>query len=195
MISPSQALGGHPLLFCIHAAQLFQGFLEWSHCLLYHHRTLERLSDPDLHVLPRSLLTPKLCFHLSACYHRLNEFEQTLGESEGQGSLACSGPRGSQRVRHDWGLNNSSDLLLIPAWPSHRVRRTDISETELKVSSPKLPPLLNRKVPFNLILQQTSEVGFPIQSRLPQVCRTLSPPQPLPSFIFLLVHCTQSFNY
>ena len=36
-------------------------------------------------------------------YHELNgrEFEQTLGDSGGQGSLACCRPWGSQRVRHD----------------------------------------------------------------------------------------------
>ena len=36
-------------------------------------------------------------------HHQLNghEFEQTLGDSEGQGSLACCSPWGSQRVRHD----------------------------------------------------------------------------------------------
>ena len=37
-------------------------------------------------------------------HHWLNghEFEQTLGDSEGLGSLACCSPW-SQRVRHDWG--------------------------------------------------------------------------------------------
>ena len=36
--------------------------------------------------------------------HWLNghEFEQALGGGEGQGSLACCSPWGSQRVRHDW---------------------------------------------------------------------------------------------
>ena len=36
-------------------------------------------------------------------HHRLNgqEFEQSLGDSDGQGSLACLGSIGSQRVRHD----------------------------------------------------------------------------------------------
>ena len=35
-------------------------------------------------------------------HHRIygHEFEQTLGDSEGQGSLACCSPEGS-RVRHD----------------------------------------------------------------------------------------------
>ena len=35
-------------------------------------------------------------------HHRVNEheFEQTLGDSEGQGSLVCCSPWGS-RVRHD----------------------------------------------------------------------------------------------
>ena len=37
-------------------------------------------------------------------HHQLNghEFEQTPGNSEGQGSLACSSPRG-RRVRHNLG--------------------------------------------------------------------------------------------
>ena len=38
-------------------------------------------------------------------YHQLNghEFEQTLGDSEGQGSLACCcNPMGLQRAGHDW---------------------------------------------------------------------------------------------
>ena len=37
-------------------------------------------------------------------HHQLNghEFEQTPGDSEGQGSLACCSPWGSQRVRHNW---------------------------------------------------------------------------------------------
>ena len=184
--SPSQALGGHLLPFNIllsfHAAQPFQGFLEWSHCLLHHHHSLERLSNPDLHLLLRSLLTPKLCFHLSAYYHRFNEFEQTPGESEGQRSLACYIPRGLEESDTTEGMNYSN-LFLIPFWISHRVCRTNISKTELNIFSPKLPPLLNWKVPLTPILQQTLGVGFPIQSRLPQVYRTLSP---LPSFIFLL---------
>ena len=37
-------------------------------------------------------------------HHWLNghEFEQTPGDSEGQGSLECCSPWGSQRVRHVW---------------------------------------------------------------------------------------------
>ena len=37
-------------------------------------------------------------------HHWLNghEFKQILGDSEGQGSLACCSPIGSQRVGHDW---------------------------------------------------------------------------------------------
>ena len=36
-------------------------------------------------------------------HHHLNvhEFEQTLGDNEGQGSLACWSPR-DHRVEHDW---------------------------------------------------------------------------------------------
>ena len=37
-------------------------------------------------------------------HHELNghELEQTPGDSEGQGSLGCCSPWGSQRVEHDW---------------------------------------------------------------------------------------------
>ena len=36
-------------------------------------------------------------------HHRLNghEFEQTPGDSEGQGSMGCCSPWGLQRVGHD----------------------------------------------------------------------------------------------
>ena len=38
------------------------------------------------------------------CHYQLNgpEFEQSLGDSEGQGSLVCCSPWGSQRVAHDY---------------------------------------------------------------------------------------------
>ena len=32
--------------------------------------------------------------------HNVHEFEQTLGDSEGQGSLLCCSPLGLQRVGH-----------------------------------------------------------------------------------------------
>ena len=31
----------------------------------------------------------------------IHEFEKTPGDSEGQGSLGCCNPQGTQRVRHD----------------------------------------------------------------------------------------------
>ena len=55
------------------------------------------------------------------------EFEQTLGDSEGQGSLTCSSPIGSQRAGHSLATEpsggdsdgeesvcNAADLCLIP---------------------------------------------------------------------------------
>ena len=39
-----------------------------------------------------------------------HEFEQTLGVSEGQGSLACCSPWGHS-VGHDLGLNNNSQAM------------------------------------------------------------------------------------
>ena len=43
-------------------------------------------------------------------HHRLNghEFEQALGDDEGQGSLACCSPLG-HRVGHTEQINNKSD--------------------------------------------------------------------------------------
>ena len=41
-------------------------------------------------------------------HHQFNghEFEQALGDGEGQGSLAGCSPR-DRRAGHDWGLNNN----------------------------------------------------------------------------------------
>ena len=43
-------------------------------------------------------------------YHRLNghEFEQTLGDSEGQGSLACCSPWGHKELDMTKQLNNNN---------------------------------------------------------------------------------------
>ena len=43
-------------------------------------------------------------------HHRLNghEFEQALGDSEGQGSLMCCSPLGLQRVRHNLATENKN---------------------------------------------------------------------------------------
>ena len=47
-------------------------------------------------------------------HHQLNghEFEQTLGNGEGQGSLAYCGPWGCRELDVSERLNNNSDLLL-----------------------------------------------------------------------------------
>ena len=44
------------------------------------------------------------------------EFEQTLRDSEGQGSLACCSPWGHKRVKHDWAteLNWTDRWLCFP---------------------------------------------------------------------------------
>ena len=51
-------------------------------------------------------------------HHQLNghEFEQTLGDSEGQGSLACCSPWGCRESDMTWQLNNnkkSSELRTV----------------------------------------------------------------------------------
>ena len=51
-----------------------------------------------------------------ALYHQLNahEFEQTLGDSEGQGSLVCCSPWCCKELDMTWWLNNSMTLLELP---------------------------------------------------------------------------------
>ena len=46
-------------------------------------------------------------------HHQLSgyEFEQTLGDSEGQGSPACCSPRGHKELDVTEGLNDNSDLI------------------------------------------------------------------------------------
>ena len=44
-------------------------------------------------------------------HHRLkgHEFEQTLGDSEAQGSLVCSSPWGHREADTTWRLNNNTN--------------------------------------------------------------------------------------
>ena len=46
-------------------------------------------------------------------HHQLNghEFEQTLGDSERQGSLVCCGPRGCKESDMTYQLNNNSKYV------------------------------------------------------------------------------------
>ena len=48
-------------------------------------------------------------------HHRLNgpEFEQTLGDGEGQGSMACCSPRGHKELDMTQGLNNNSNTAIV----------------------------------------------------------------------------------
>ena len=66
-------------------------------------------------------------------HHRLSghEFEQALRVGEGQGSLACCSPRGSQRVRDDLLNNNYFPLILkvlsTNTWESKSISYANIS--------------------------------------------------------------------
>ena len=52
---------------------------------------------------------------MAGWHHRLSghEFEQTLGDGEGQGSLACCSPRGCRESDMTEPLNSSDQLTLI----------------------------------------------------------------------------------
>ena len=51
--------------------------------------------------------------------HQLNgcELEQTPGDSEGQGSLVCCSPWGSQRIRHDWATQQQQNTIRLKYKP------------------------------------------------------------------------------
>ena len=62
-------------------------------------------------------------------WHRLNghEFAQTLGDSEGQGGLACSGPRGCEELDTTERLNNNSNRkICVFRLPKARQTLTDL---------------------------------------------------------------------
>ena len=63
-------------------------------------------------------------------HHRLNghEFEQTLGDSEGQGSLACCIPWGRKESDTTEGLNNNS----VTIGNIHQRNRPDDSQWSLE---------------------------------------------------------------
>ena len=48
-------------------------------------------------------------------YHQLNEheFEQTLGDGKGRGSLACCSPCGCKELYTTEGLDNSNNILVV----------------------------------------------------------------------------------
>ena len=52
-------------------------------------------------------------------HHQFNghEFEQAPGDGEGQGSLACCRPWGSQIVRHDWATEQKPPIKWICLFP------------------------------------------------------------------------------
>ena len=86
-------------------------------------------------------------------HHRLNgrDFEQTQGDSEGQGSLACCSPQGHKdTVRYDLAIEQQQQYLpdqnissvCIWRW----CRRNDICESfELKAVNSNLFPHSNKK--------------------------------------------------
>ena len=52
---------------------------------------------------------------MAGWHHQLSgrEFEQTLGDSEGQGSLACCSPRGHKESDMTERLNNNKAILSL----------------------------------------------------------------------------------
>ena len=75
----------------------------------------------------------ELGFKLELVYHRLNghEFEQTPGDGEGQGSLACCSPWGCKESDTAYQLNNkiSSGGRLVAKEPTIRLEGWNFQPT------------------------------------------------------------------
>ena len=72
-------------------------------------------------------------------YHQLNghEFEQTLGDGEGQRSLVCSIPW-SRRVRHDLATEQQKEVTgELPRWWLHHC---GLDKTDVEAETPILWP-------------------------------------------------------
>ena len=77
-------------------------------------------------------------------HHQLDghEFEQAPRVGNGQGSLVCYSPMGSQRVRHDWATElNLSHLMYFPlhlwrkiSWPKENMIQIWILQRSLSIS-------------------------------------------------------------
>ena len=85
-------------------------------------------------------------------HHRLNghEFEQTLGDSEGQGSLTCCMSMGWQRAGHEW-VAEWGDIYCGKPNYQNLLKKTDnlnsfMSITALKVNTKPMASLGNYNV-------------------------------------------------
>ena len=58
------------------------------------------------------MLSITIFLKIESCYHQLNghEFEQTLGDSEGQGSLVCCSPWSSKKLDMTEQLNKNMNF-------------------------------------------------------------------------------------
>ena len=78
-------------------------------------------------------------------HHRLNarDLEQSLGDGEGQGSLACCSPKSHKELDMTWRLNNktcfclSSPVVACSSQGSHNVA---VVAKEVKLGSPHERP-------------------------------------------------------
>ena len=76
-------------------------------------------------------------------HHQLNghEFEQTLGDGEGQGSLACCRPQGGKESDMTEGLNTTPSEAEGPGAASHRWE----ADGRLDTAAEHFPPRKNRE--------------------------------------------------
>ena len=75
-------------------------------------------------------------------HHRLNghEFKQTLGDGEGQGSLACCCPWGRKELDTTKGLNNNTQLKTL----AESMKQNSVTQ---KILYARLQQYMNRELP------------------------------------------------
>ena len=57
-----------------------------------------------------------------------HEFEEAPGVGDGQGSLACCSPWGSQRVGHNWPTEQNSDKSIISTFLTSQMKKLKVRE-------------------------------------------------------------------
>ena len=96
-----------------HLGQRAEDFLTHKWLVLYDPYIRNQYLALSSYLLEKGATDEMIEWHHQFSGH---EFEQTLGDSEGQGSLVCCSPWGL-RVGHNWATEQQQHYLLITAKP------------------------------------------------------------------------------
>ena len=94
-----------------------------------------------------------------------HEFEQTLGDSEGQRSLACCSPWGHRELDRTERLNSKTKRVNTQIWPDVEERQESAREFQAPLNSKQEPAsklgilMLSRVVTLALLREGWQEAG------------------------------------